>query len=97
MPTKMAAQFQYTTLAHQTAAVQSLADVFKDVRFAPPVNVQANPALVPGEAAAALRENIKAIRLRNQVTAGEVPVEFHAKLNRESLAKIIHQIRPYTL
>lgn len=68
------AQFQYTTLAHQTAAVQSLADVFSDVRFVPPVNVQANPTLVPGEAAAALRDNIKAIRLRNNVTAGEVQV-----------------------
>jgi len=70
----MAAQFQYTTLAHQTAAVQSLADVFNDVRFVPPVNVQANPTLVPGEAAAALKENITAIRQRNQVTAGDVQV-----------------------
>ena len=26
----MATQFQYTTLAHQTAAVQSIADVFTD-------------------------------------------------------------------
>lgn len=68
------AQFQYTTLAHQTAAVQSLADVFNDVRFVLPVNVQANPTLVPGEASAALRDNIKAIRLRNNVTAGEVQV-----------------------
>ncbi|MDZ7939305.1 MAG: DEAD/DEAH box helicase family protein [Rhodoferax sp.] len=70
----MTAQFQYTTLAHQTAAVQSLADVFNDVRFVPPVNVQANPTLVPGEAAAALKENITAIRLRNGVTAGDVQV-----------------------
>ena len=70
----MAAQFQYTTLAHQTAAVQSLADVFNDVRFVPPVNVQANPTLVPGEAAAVLKENILAVRLRNHVTAGDVQV-----------------------
>ena len=70
----MTAQFQYTTLAHQTAAVQSLADVFNDVRFVPPVNVQANPTMLPGEAAAALKENIKAIRLRNNVTAGDVQV-----------------------
>ena len=70
----MTAQFQYTTLAHQTAAVQSLADVFNDVRFVPPVNVQCNPTLVPGEAAAALRENIVAVRLRNQVTVGDVQV-----------------------
>jgi type III restriction enzyme len=70
----MTAQFQYTTLAHQTAAVQSLADVFNDVRFVPPVNVQSNPTLVPGEAAAVLKENIKAIRLRNNVTAGDVQV-----------------------
>lgn len=70
----MTAQFQYTTLAHQTAAVQSLADVFNDVRFCPPANVHANPTLVPGEAAAALKENITAIRLRNHVTAGDVQV-----------------------
>lgn len=70
----MSAQFQYTTLAHQTAAVQSLAEVFNDVRFVPPVNVQANPTLVPGEAAAVLRDNIKAIRLRNHVTAGDIHV-----------------------
>jgi len=70
----LTAQFQYTTLAHQTAAVQSLVDVFNDVRFVPPVNVQSNPTLVPGEAAAALKENIKAIRLRNNVTAGDVQV-----------------------
>ncbi len=70
----MTAQFQYTTLAHQTAAVQSLADVFNDVRFMAPKNVQANPTLVPGEAAAALRENITAVRLRNQVSVGAVQV-----------------------
>lgn len=70
----MTAQFQYTTLAHQTAAVQSLADVFTDVRFLPPVNVQSNPTMLPGEAAAALKENITAIRLRNNVTAGDVQV-----------------------
>lgn len=71
---RMTTQFQYTTLAHQTAAVQSLADVFNDVRFVPPVNVQANPTLVPSEAAEVLRENIVAVRLRNQVSVGDVQV-----------------------
>ena len=68
------AQFQYTTLAHQTQAVQSIADVFADVRFAAPPNVHANPVMVPGEAAPTLRANLLAIRARNQVLAGEVQV-----------------------
>ena len=68
------AQFQYSTLAHQTQAVQSLADVFADVRFVAPQNVHANPVMVPGEAAPTLRANITAIRARNHVQAGEVLV-----------------------
>ncbi|MBU4423603.1 MAG: DEAD/DEAH box helicase family protein [Gammaproteobacteria bacterium] len=70
----MNAQFQYTTLAHQTQAVQSIAEVFSDVRFVAPGNVHANPTMVPGEAAATLRSNITAIRARNLVHAGEVQV-----------------------
>jgi type III restriction enzyme len=70
----MTAQFQYATLAHQTAAVQSIADVFTDVRFVPPVNVQSNPTMVPTEAAPTLKANIDAIRARNHVHAGEVQV-----------------------
>ena len=68
------AQFQYSTLAHQTQAVQSLADVFADVRFVAPHNVHANPVMLPGEAAPTLRANITAIRARNHVQAGEVLV-----------------------
>jgi type III restriction enzyme len=70
----MAAQFQYTTLAHQTAAVQSLAEVFNDVRFVAPVNVHSNPTLVPAEAAPTLRANLAAIRARNHIHAGDVQV-----------------------
>lgn len=70
----MTTQFQYSTLAHQTAAVQSIADVFADVRFVPPVNVQSNPTIVPSEAAASLKANIEAIRARNNVYAGDVMV-----------------------
>jgi type III restriction enzyme len=68
----MAAQFQYTTLAHQTQAVQSIADVFNDVRFVAPSNAQSNPAMVPAEAESALRGNITAIRERNHIHAGDV-------------------------
>lgn len=70
----MAAQFQYTTLAHQTQAVQSIADVFDDVRFVAPANAQSNPVMVPAETEPVLRGNIAAIRERNHVHAGEVQV-----------------------
>lgn len=70
----MAAQFQYTTLAHQTQAVQSIADVFNDVRFVAPPNAQSNPVMVPAEAESALRRDIAAIRERNHIHAGEVQV-----------------------
>ena len=43
-------QFQYTRLAHQTQAVRSIADVFADVRFAPPTDVHANPTFSQAEA-----------------------------------------------
>lgn len=70
----MAAQFQYTTLAHQTQAVQSIADVFNDVRFVTPTNAQSNPVMAPAEAAPILRSNIDSIRERNHVHAGDVQV-----------------------
>ena len=70
----MPAQFQYTTLAHQTQAVQSIAEVFADVRFVAPTNVQSNPVMVPREAAATLRHNIFETRKRNGVTAGPMLV-----------------------
>ena len=46
----MTAQFQYPTLAHQTQAVQSIADVISDVRFFPPANLHCNPTMVLGAA-----------------------------------------------
>ncbi|MDO8252292.1 MAG: DEAD/DEAH box helicase family protein [Rhodoferax sp.] len=70
----MTAQFQYTTLAHQTQAVQSIADVFNDVRFVAPTNAQSNPVMVASEAAPVLRGNITAIRERNHIHAGDVQV-----------------------
>ena len=70
----MTAQFQYTTLPHQTAAVQSLADVLADVRFVPPANVHANPSYVPREAAPTLKANLAAVRQRNGVRTGTVYV-----------------------
>ena len=70
----MIAKFQYTTLAHQTQAVQSIAEVFADVRFVTPTNAQSNPVMVPREAAATLRSNIFEIRKRNGVTAGPMLV-----------------------
>ena len=70
----MIAKFQYTTLAHQTQAVQSIAEVFADVRFVAPTNAQSNPVMVPREAAATLQNNIFEIRKRNGVTAGPMLV-----------------------
>lgn len=70
----MTAQFQYTRLAYQAQAVQSIADVFADVRFVEPAGVHANPTYVPSEAHTALRANIERIRQDNQVTAGAVEV-----------------------
>ncbi len=70
----MTAQFQYTRLAYQAQAVQSIADVFTDVRFVAPADVHANPSYVPSEAYTALRTHIERIRQVNQVTAGAVEV-----------------------
>lgn len=70
----MTAQFQYTRLAYQAQAVQSIADVFADVRFVEPASVHANPTYVPSEAYTALRANIERTRQANQVTAGAVEV-----------------------
>mgnify|MGYP001205046513 FL=1 len=67
-------QFQYTTLAHQTEAVQAIADVFADVNFFAPANVQGNPVMQPAQAAATLRANLTAIRTRQHVQAGQVQV-----------------------
>lgn len=70
----MTAQFQYTRLAHQSAAVQAIADVFADVRFTAPTGMQANPVFVPHEAAKTLRSNIDRVRESGHVHAGTVAV-----------------------
>ena len=70
----MTAQFQYTRLAYQAHAVQSITQVLADVRFIEPPGPQANPFYLPGEAHAALRANIARIRADNGITAGRVEV-----------------------
>lgn len=70
----MTAQFQYTRLAYQARAVQSITEVLADVRFIEPPGPQANPFYLPGEALAALRANITRVRADNGVTAGSVDV-----------------------
>lgn len=70
----MSAQFQYTRLAYQAQAVQSVVEVFDQVRFVAPADVHANPTYVPHEAQAQLRANIARIRQSNQVTADAVAV-----------------------
>lgn len=70
----MTAQFQYTRLAHQKLAVDSIFSIFSDVRFVAPRDVHANPTYVPHEAEMALRGNIERIRGENGITAGGVAV-----------------------
>ena len=83
----MTAQFQYTTLAHQTAAVQAIADVFADVRFVPPTNVHANPSLPVSAVADTIKANIQALRARLHVNNGpvQVPVTATPALNLDVL------------
>lgn len=70
----MTAQFQYTRLAYQAQAVNSIFEVFADVRFVAPTGVHANPTYVAHEAQKTIRANIERIRAENQVQAGEVDV-----------------------
>jgi type III restriction enzyme len=70
----MAAQFQYARLAHQSAAVQAIADVFADVNFVSPTGAQANPVFVPALAEKTLRANITRTRENNHIFAGSVQV-----------------------
>jgi len=70
----MSAQFQYTRLAYQAQAVDSVFQVFADVRFIEPADVHANPTYGPDEAQKLLRANIGRIRAENGVTAGAVEV-----------------------
>lgn len=70
----MTAQFQYTRLAYQAQAVNSIFEVFADVRFVAPTGVHANPTYVAHEAQKTIRANIERIRVANQVQAGTVDV-----------------------
>lgn len=70
----MTAQFQYTRLAYQAQAVNSIFEVFVDVRFVAPTGVHANPTYVAHEAQKTIRANIERIRAENQVQAGDVDV-----------------------
>ncbi|GBU14654.1 DEAD/DEAH box helicase [Polaromonas sp.] len=70
----MVAQFQYDRLAHQSQAVQNIAEVFTDVRFVMPSGMQGNPIFVPKEAQSALQANIARIRAASHIRAGTVAV-----------------------
>jgi len=70
----MTAQFQYTRLAYQARAVDSIFEVFADVRFIAPKSVHANPTYAPHEAYKTLRANIERVRAENHVQAGDVEV-----------------------
>ena len=69
-----AVQFQYTRLAYQAQAVESVAQALDDVRFIQPPGAQANPTFAPQEAYAQIRANIEHVRADNGVTAGRVSV-----------------------
>lgn len=70
----MTPQFQYTRLAHQAQAVQAIADVWADVRFLAPADVQANPRFSLTASAPVLKANIQAVRARLGITTGPVEV-----------------------
>ena len=71
----MAAQFQYSRLAHQVQAVQSLAQVFENIPFQPAFHAQANPLFDLESCQAQLQANIDAVRQANGVTHGPVEVQ----------------------
>jgi type III restriction enzyme len=71
----MAAQFQYSRLAHQVQAVQSLAQVFDNIAFQPALHAQANPLFNLNACQKQLQANIEAVRLSNGVTHGPVEVQ----------------------
>ena len=70
----MTAQFQYTRLAYQAQAVQSIADVFADVHFYKAPRTETNPTISPSEAHAALKANIARVRDANKIAIGAVDV-----------------------
>jgi type III restriction enzyme len=71
----MTAQFQYSRLAHQAQAVQSLALVFEDVALQPAFHAQANPLFNLQACQLQLQANIESVRQRNGVTHGPVAVD----------------------
>ena len=71
----MAAQFQYSRLAHQAQAVQSLAQVFDNISFQPAFHAQANPLFDLENCKTQLQANIEAVRQVNGVTHGPVAVQ----------------------
>ena len=71
----MAAQFQYSRLAHQVQAVQSLAQVFDNIAFQPAFHAQANPLFNLSACQAQMQANIEAVRLANGVNHGPVAVQ----------------------
>ena len=86
----MAAQFQYSRLAHQAQAVQSLAQVFENVAFQPALHSQANPIFKltddnkkVTDNLATLKANIEQVRQANGVTLGPVDV---SSVNSQGLA-----------
>ena len=71
----MTAQFQYSRLAHQAQAVQSLAQVFENIPFQPAFHAQANPLFNLSACQAQLQANIEGVRLSHGVTHGPVAVD----------------------
>ena len=68
----MSQQFQYTRLLYQQQAVQSIVDVFAQMRFSAPERPEVNPGFSPFEAAPALKAGIVQVRQNNAVSMGEV-------------------------
>jgi type III restriction enzyme len=71
----MAAQFQYSRLAHQAQAVKSLAQVFDNIAFQPAFHAQANPLFNLNVCKAQFKANIEAVRKTNGVSHGQVDVD----------------------
>ena len=68
----MAAQFQYSRLAHQAQAVQSLAQVFENVAFQPALHSQANPIFKLTDDNPKVTDNLATLKANiEQVRLGE--------------------------
>lgn len=70
----MAAQFQYTRLAYQKRAVDSILEVFANVPPVSPTGAHDNPTYVPHLAKDTLKANIERIRAENGIQTGSVDV-----------------------